>query len=124
IGDFGLLLSKGVRRKRVLLLNMLSALATTATAVLVYILGSASQLPTGVLLGLSAGFLLYIAMSDVIPTIHERTGRKKLFDLQPFLLLLGVVVVGLAIQLAHGYIHTGHNHGEEPDHSHSQVQSA
>lgn len=120
IGDFGLLLSKGVRRKKVLLVNIVSALATTVMAVITYALGSSNHLPIGVLLGLSAGFLLYIAMSDVIPTIHEKTRKKKLFDLQPFLLLLGVVVVGLAIQLAHHYIH----HDDTTDQAHGQVQPA
>jgi zinc and cadmium transporter len=120
IGDFGLLLSKGMKRKKVLLVNVISALATTLMAVITFALGANNRLPVGVLLGLSAGFLLYIAMSDVIPTIHETVQKKKLFDLQPFLLLLGVVVVGLAIQMAHQYIHEDGGH----THEHSQVQEA
>lgn len=117
IGDFGLLLSKGVKRKKVLMINLVSALATTATAVLTFALGSSERLPTGLLLGLSAGFLLYIAMSDVIPTIHEKTKTKKLFDLQPFLLLLGVLVVSLTIQVAHQYVHHEDEHAHEAEHS-------
>lgn len=120
IGDFGLLLSKGMKRKKVLMVNIISALATTLMAVITFALGSSNRLPVGVLLGLSAGFLLYIAMSDVIPTIHETAQKKKLFDLQPFLLLLGVVVVGLAIQMAHQYIHED----TSSTHEHSQVQQA
>lgn len=117
IGDFGLLLSKGVKRKKVLIVNIISALATTVMAVLTFALGSSDRLPTGLLLGLSAGFLLYIAMSDVIPTIHEKTKKKKLFDLQPFLLVLGVVVVSVAIQVAHQYVHHGEDHAHEAEHS-------
>lgn len=105
IGDFGLLLSKGLSRSKVLLVNIISAIATTVAAVITFALGSSDALPTGVLLGLSAGFLLYIALSDVIPTIHENTHKKSLFSIEPFLLLLGVVLVGLAIQLSHNYIH-------------------
>jgi len=104
IGDFGLLLSKGMRRRKVLLVNVLSALATTAAAGITYTLGSADRLPIGALLGLSAGFLLYIALSDIIPTIHEKTTRRGLFDIRPLLLLLGVIVVGVSVQLAHGFI--------------------
>lgn len=117
IGDFGLLLSKGMRRKKVLMVNIFSALATTVMAVITFALGSSGQLPIGVLLGLSAGFLLYIAMSDVIPTIHEKAQKQKLFDLQPLLLLLGAVLVGLSIQLAHKYIDAGHDHAHEAEHS-------
>lgn len=104
IGDFGLLLHKGMSRRNVLLVNIFSALATTVLAVITFALGSADDLPIGVLLGLSAGFLLYIAMSDIIPELHENSSKKRLFDWQPFLLVLGVIVVGLAINIAHGYI--------------------
>lgn len=111
IGDFGLLLKKGVGRKRVLMINIMSALATVVAAIITYTLGSEDQLPVGVLLGLSAGFLLYIALSDIIPLLHEDTkSKKRLFDMQSALLVLGLVVVALSINLAHGYIDAGHNH--------------
>lgn len=109
IGDFGLMLSKGMRRRNVLLVNVLSALATTFTAVITFALGSNSSLPIGVLLGISAGFLLYIALSDIIPTIHEKTSNKRLFELQPFLMILGAVLVAVTIQVAHGYIDPSHD---------------
>jgi len=105
IGDFGLLLSKGMRRKKVLMINLLSALSTTAAALLTYTLGSEEVLPVGFLLGLSAGFLLYIAASDVIPDIHEQAPRNRLFDWRVFLLLAGVATVGLTIRLAHQFAH-------------------
>lgn len=113
IGDFGLLLSKGMPRRKVLIVNIFSSLATTAVAITVFALGKTSDLPVGLLLGLSAGFLLYIAMSDVIPTIHERATNKKIFELQPLLMLLGAVLVALSIQIAHKYIDTGHDHSDE-----------
>lgn len=107
IGDMGLLLHKGMKRSKVLLVNLLSALATTFAAVFTYWLGSSEQLPTGVLLGLSAGFLLYIAMSDIIPEIHENSSNNRLFDYQPIMLLLGAIVVGLLISVAHSVIESG-----------------
>lgn len=113
IGDFGLLLSKGWSRGRVLLVNVLSALATLVFALITYWLGSETALPVGVLLGLSAGFLLYIALSDIIPTIHAKAdGKRRLFDIQALLLILGVLVVGLITTFAHQYIDVGHNHDE------------
>jgi zinc and cadmium transporter len=118
IGDFGLLLSKGMSRKNVLLVNFFSALATTVAAIVTFALGSAEKLPLGVLLGLSAGFLLYIALSDVIPEIHENASKKHLFDWQPILLVLGIVVVGVSISLSHKYIEPGTPSNE--DHSHQE----
>lgn len=104
IGDFGLLLSKGMSRKKVILVNIMSALATTVFALLTYILGSADKLPVGVLLGISSGFLLYIAMSDLIPSIHSSSKKSALHDIRPFLLLFGVAVVAIAINIADRFI--------------------
>lgn len=118
IGDFGLLLSKGMRRRNVLLVNFLSALATVAFAVLTYLVGSEDKLPIGALLGLSAGFLLYIAASDVIPSIHENHSKKKMFDVQALLLVAGVLVVGLITTVSHQYIDVGHPHDDESSHQH------
>jgi len=111
IGDFGLLLSKGMKRKEVLLVNLLSAVATVFFAALTFALGNENALPLGLLLGLSAGFLLYIAMSDVIPTIHHN--RDKRFTVQALLLIAGAVFVGLSIQVAHKYIETDDHHDED-----------
>lgn len=104
IGDFGLLLAKGLSRAKVLWVNVASALATTFMAVITFALGSSDKLPIGALLGISAGFLLYIALSDIIPTIHESAPKQSLLDLRPYLLLVGVLLVGLAIELTHRYI--------------------
>ncbi len=113
IGDFGLMLSKGMRRRNVLLVNVFSAFATVIFAVITYLLGSDDKLPIGVLLGLSAGFLLYIASSDIIPTIHENRNKKHAFDLQALMLVLGVVVVVLITSVAHRFIDTGSNHSHD-----------
>lgn len=125
IGDFGLLLSRGMSRKKVLIVNVFSALASTLAAVIVFALGSTELLPIGVVLGLSAGFLLYIAASDIIPEIHANTSKNRLFDWPIIMLLTGVVVVGIAINTAHKYIHVGHDHShdvessiEHSDHDH------
>jgi zinc and cadmium transporter len=104
IGDFGLLLARGLSRKKVLLVNVVSALATTLLAVITFALGSESALPVGALLGISAGFLLYIATSDLIPTIHEHAkGKRRFFDIHSLMLLAGVLIVALSIQLAHHF---------------------
>lgn len=126
IGDFGLLLSKGMSRARVLWVNVASALATTVAAIITFTIGDQDALPIGVLLGLSAGFLLYIAASDIIPEIHERASTK-LFDWQPLLLLLGVISVGLAITLSHNYVESSepnsHSHQSEANEEHENEPS-
>ncbi len=122
IGDFGLLLAKGMGRRKVLLVNIISSLATTVAAVITFAIGSSSALPTDLLLGLSAGFLLYIALSDIIPSIHQHASKskqRKLFDWQTTLLVLGVLVVGLTVNVAHKYIDSDHDH-DEAGHSYTE----
>lgn len=114
IGDFGLLLSRGMSRKGVILVNIISALASTVAAVVVFSLGNDEVLPIGVLLGISAGFLLYIAASDIIPEIHENMPKNKLFDWQVVMLLFGTILVSLTISLAHRYIHSDKAHVRSP----------
>lgn len=109
IGDFGILLKKGLSRRKVILANVLSALATTVMAVITFALGSGDAVPTGILLGLSAGFLLYVAASDLIPTIHEEAPVKRFLDSRALLFVAGILVVALAINLAHDYIEPAHN---------------
>ena len=109
IGDFGLLLSKGMQKSKILFFNAFSALATTVTAVLTYSIGSEESLPISAMLGISAGFLLYVALSDLIPTIHDHAKRKKVgIDSQTYLLVAGTITVYLAINLVGRFVSEGH----------------
>lgn len=103
IGDFGLLLSKGMKRSRVLLANLVSALATIVGAVLVFALGVKFALPTEVFLALTAGFFIYIAASDIIPTIHQKGGTRRA-NIETLILLIGTGVVGISIFVIDGFL--------------------
>ena len=118
IGDFGLLLSKGVSRKKVIIVNVISALATVVAAVLFFQFGQSHVDNLDVLLGLVAGFFIYIATSDIIPTIH-RKDKNGLLGRQTIMLILGVVTVGLLNYWLHGAI----EHETETSHEVSVVVS-
>jgi zinc and cadmium transporter len=104
IGDFGLLLSKGLSRFKVLIINLLTSFATVITAVVVFTVGSEIELPIAILLGLSAGFFIYIAASDVVPTVLKRTHGRGVANHQTFMVILGVAVVAISIQIASEYL--------------------
>ena len=91
-------------RRRVIMINILSSLIATVAAIATYFIGQTETLPLGIIFGLSAGFLLYVALSDIIPSLHENHNKKTLFDWEPAFLLLGVVVVGAAGYLVHNLI--------------------
>jgi zinc and cadmium transporter len=103
IGDFGLLLKNGMRKSKVLMVNIISALATTIMAVITFAVGDAGGIPVGELLAITAGFFIYIATSDIIPEIHEEKSLTKI-DWRPWLLLLGAAFVLFVSPIAHKYI--------------------
>lgn len=107
IGDFSILLGKGMAPKKVILVNLLSALATVITALGTYLLGSMAEFNPALLLAVAAGFFIYIAASDIIPDIHEKPRNEG--NVQAVLLIIGVLVIGLTLSLApheHGESHT------------------
>lgn len=118
MGDFGLLLSKGMRRRNVVLANILSALATVVGAILVYGTGAAVPLPTPVILAVTAGFFIYIAASDIIPTIHQKA-NLRLANRETIILLVGVVLVAFVTTNLHATMdHPEPVHEETHSHSH------
>ena len=119
IGDFGIMLRKGLAPRKVLLVNFVSALATLLAAVIFFQLGQSTELRLDILLGLVAGFFIYIAVSDIIPTIHK-SEESVLAGPQTLLLLAGVVIVTLVTGALHGVIETEadhHGHDESVNHT-------
>ncbi len=125
IGDFGILLGKGVKSRSVIIINILSALATVVTAMITYALGTATQIDPSPLLAMAAGFFIYVAASDIIPDIHERPRREG--NRQAVMLLLGVaVIVGATLAMPHSHEAGVHGaelhddaHHEDVDHDHA-----
>lgn len=103
IGDFGLLLSKGMSKQKVLLVSLFSALATVVGAVLVFGLGGADFIRADILLAVTAGFFIYIAAADIIPTIHQRA-HAKTANKETAVLLVATALSALLILFVHGLI--------------------
>jgi zinc and cadmium transporter len=116
IGDFGLLLSKGMSKSKVLFVNLISASSAVLGALLIFSVGQNIELNTAPLLGLVAGMFIYIAVSDIIPQIHEESS-KKVINISAFLLVFGALSVGLVSNFLHSKIESGH-HEEEHESSH------
>jgi zinc and cadmium transporter len=104
VGHFGLLLHKGVSRKKVLIINVLSTLATVVSAVTFFTIGNKLDISLSPLLGLVAGFFIYIAVSDIIPSIHSDRSQKTKIK-KAITLLAGIVIVWLAIVSLHSIAH-------------------
>ncbi|MBC7746578.1 ZIP family metal transporter [Pedobacter sp.] len=105
VGDFGLMLALGMRRRNVLFVNLVSATATVVAALMVIAFGSALGSAEPYLLAIAAGFFIYIAASDIIPLIHAEP-RAKIANIQTAILLAGIVMIGLLINVAQSYATT------------------
>lgn len=92
IGDFAILLKKGLSRKKVLLINIYSACAAFAGAILMYVFSDFLSGTIPIFLSVTAGFFIYIAASDLIPEIHKQDNQKAAF-IESFLLIVGAMSV-------------------------------
>ncbi len=111
VGDFAILLHSGYSKGRALFYNILASLATVIGGVLAFygLEGMSGSLPY--FLALAASSFIYIAVADLIPTLHKKTEIKT--SLQQFALIAaGVVLIcslhGIAHDMEHGI------HSENP----------
>ncbi len=95
VGDYLILLHSGYSRARALAFNLLSSLATLLGAMLAYF--ALSQLTEWIptLLGLAAASMIYVAVADLIPSLHKRTELKATLQ-QISLIGLGVASIVVA----------------------------
>lgn len=96
IGDFGLMLHKGLSRKMIILVNILSAAVAFTGAIITYLLGNILEAYIPIFLAVTAGFFIYIAASDLIPEIHYEKS-KKIAVIKSLLLLLGVILTWASV---------------------------
>jgi len=101
IGDFGLLLNRGMKKESVLLINLYSSLAALAGAILTYIYKDSLEGFLPLILSITAGFFIYIALANLVPEIHNRDNQKVAFW-ETVMLFAGVLVVYLAISTLEG----------------------
>ena len=92
IGDFAVMLKRGLKPKKVLLFNCFSALTAMAGAILTYIFGTNIKEFLPFFISITAGFFLYISATDLVPEIHEKN-RTGFALFETALLILGVVTV-------------------------------
>ena len=116
VGEFGNQLRVGFTKRQTILRNVLSGLTTVIGAVLTYQIGGDLDIPMGYLYGGIAGFFIYIALSDIVPTIHS--SEKVRYGLQTGFLIFGLIFGGTVSALAHDYIDVGHNHEDHDEEGH------
>ena len=90
IGDFAVLIHSGYSKKRALLLNFLSALASVVGLVFIFVFGNIINNGVIWFVPIAAGGFIYIAVADLIPELHK-TKNIKHSIIQLCIIMAGVL---------------------------------
>ena len=116
LSEFSIQLKSGFTRVETIKRNIFAAFATVIAAIFAYQFASNLELPMGYLYGAIAGFFIYIALSDIVPTIHS--SEEKTIGLQTIFLLIGLIS-GFTIA---SYLHSFIDSETEADHDHEHEE--
>ncbi len=95
VGDFAVLLHSGFTRSRAFAFNIAAGSATLAGALAGYFALAGMQQALPFVLAVAAASLLYVAVADLIPSLHRRPEPAETAR-QMLLIGLGVAVIGIA----------------------------
>ncbi|MGZ8955899.1 MAG: ZIP family metal transporter [Methylovulum sp.] len=100
VGDFAILLHSGYSRSKALFYNILASLTTVLGGVLAYFSLADLHESLPYFLALAASSFIYIAVADLIPSLHKKT------DMQTSLQQIALIAMGvLLICSLHGLAH-------------------
>jgi zinc and cadmium transporter len=100
VGDFAVLLHSGFSRGRAFFYNVLSSLTTVIGGILAYVALQDLEHVLPYVLAVAASSFIYIAVADLIPTLHQRVAGKEAFQ--------QIILIGIGIMLiyaAHSTLH-------------------
>jgi len=92
VGDFGVLIHGGFKKKKALIYNFMTALFAVLGTIIALIIGAYTQDLTIFLIPFAAGSFIYIACSDLIPELHK-TCSKKSTIIQAITFVIGVLII-------------------------------
>lgn len=105
VSDFFVLLHSGYSRKKAFIYNMISSLAMVVGGVVAYFSLASAQAYVTPVLAFAAASMLYVAVADLIPTLHRKFSIKDTLQ-QMVMIGLGVATV----VLMNSFLPSGHGH--------------
>jgi len=94
VGDFAILLESGYSRSKALILNTLSSATTLPGAIVAYFWLAEAEAAKPYVLSISAASFIYIAIADLIPSLHKQGSLAEGLR-QTLLLALGIATIAL-----------------------------
>jgi zinc and cadmium transporter len=100
VGDFAILLHSGYSKSKALFYNMLASLTTVMGGILAYFGLEDLHDSLPYFLALAASSFIYIAVADLIPSLHKKTDMKTSLQ-QIALIAMGVFLICTLHGIAH-----------------------
>jgi zinc and cadmium transporter len=100
VGDFAILLQSGYGKGKALFYNILASLTTVIGGVLAYFSLADLHASLPYFLALAASSFIYIAVADLIPSLHKKTDMKASLE-QIALITAGVLLICTLHDIAH-----------------------
>lgn len=98
IGQFAILLHGGWSKAKATWYNFLSALTSVAGALVVVLFARNIEAAPTFLLAFAGSSFIYIALSDIVPQLHEESSPRKSFY-QILWLIAGIILMALLLKL-------------------------
>ena len=103
VGDFLVLLHSGYSKRQAFTFNVLSSLAMVLGGVLAYYGLQTMREWIAPLLGIAAASMIYVAVADLIPGLHEKRDLAATLQ-QSLLIVAGIATVGAVSAIAHSMV--------------------
>ena len=100
ISNFSILINSGYSLSRTLLMNIFTGFAMIIGAILAYFVLNDLEFLIPIILSFAASSMIYVAISDLIPSLHKKVEIKQTFQ-QTFSIFLGVLIIYFLHSLIH-----------------------
>jgi zinc and cadmium transporter len=100
ISNFSILINSGYSLSRTLLMNIVTGCAMILGAILAYFVLNDLEFLIPIILAFAASSMIYVAISDLIPSLHKKVEIKQTFQ-QTFSIFLGVLIIYFLHSLIH-----------------------
>ena len=100
ISNFSILINSGYSLSRTLLMNIITGCAMIIGAILAYFVLNDLEFLIPIILSFAASSMIYVAISDLIPSLHKKVEIKQTFQ-QTFSIFLGVLIIYFLHSLIH-----------------------
>ena len=100
ISNFSILINSGYSLSRTLMMNIITGCAMIVGAILAYFVLNDLEELIPIILSLAASSMIYVAISDLIPSLHKKVQIMQTLQ-QTFSILFGVLIIYFLHSLIH-----------------------